>query len=144
MYDTGKILPGLILFLAVATAPIWLGVARGQEATVPEIEKPVGETECVQEADWMRREHMQLLAQWRDDVVRDGNRVHVSHTGREFDKSLTRTCMGCHTSKAAACDRCHDYLAVSPYCWDCHVDPTAGATVVADRGSDGVDRQGVQ
>ena len=28
-----------------------------------------------------------------------------------------------YTSTNDFCDRCHNYLAVSPYCWDCHVDP---------------------
>jgi hypothetical protein len=38
--------------------------------------------------------------------------------------SLTGTCLtGCHTNKAEFCDRCHNYAAVSVYCWDCHVDP---------------------
>ena len=74
----------------------------------------------------MRREHMQLLARWRDDVVRRGQRVYVASDGRHFDKSLTGTCLGCHENKAAACDRCHAYLAVQPYCWECHVDPKGG------------------
>ena len=34
--------------------------------------------------------------------------------------------LGCHENKAAACDSCHDYLQVQPYCWDCHVDPKGG------------------
>jgi hypothetical protein len=37
--------------------------------------------------------------------------------------SLTRTCLDCHSNKAEFCDRCHTYMAVDPYCWDCHVEP---------------------
>ena len=63
---------------------------------------------------------------WRDDVVRSGERVFVASDGRRFEKSLDPTCLGCHENKAAHCDRCHGYLDVSPYCWDCHVDPKGG------------------
>ena len=126
MYNAGKIIPGLLVFLVLATAPIWYNVASGHEAVVPEIEKPAGETQCVAEADFMRREHMQLLNDWRDEVVRTGERVYVTADGRPYEKSLTRTCLGCHQNKANSCDRCHDYLDVKPYCWECHVDPKEG------------------
>ena len=126
MYNAGKIIPGLLLFLAFATAPIWYNVASGHEAVAPEIEKPKNFTECVAESDFMRREHMQLLNDWRNEVVRDGGRVYVTADGRRYEKSLTRTCLGCHQSKARSCDRCHDYLDVSPTCWECHVDPKEG------------------
>jgi hypothetical protein len=74
----------------------------------------------------MRREHMQLLNEWRDEVVRTGGRVYVAADGQRYEKSLTRTCLGCHQSKANSCDRCHDYLDVQPQCWQCHVDPKGG------------------
>jgi hypothetical protein len=37
--------------------------------------------------------------------------------------SLTNTCLDCHPNKDTFCDRCHNYMAVSPYCWDCHIVP---------------------
>ena len=75
----------------------------------------------------MRRTHMQLLI----DVARRGGprRTGASTwppTGRQYDKSLTRTCLRCHADKADFCDRCHEYLEVSPHCWECHVDPKGG------------------
>ena len=78
MYNAGKIIPGLLLFLALATTPIWYNVAMGHEAVAPEIEKPTNSTACVADTQYMRREHMQLLNEWRDDVVRTGERVYVS------------------------------------------------------------------
>jgi hypothetical protein len=126
MYDAGKIIPGLVVFLAVATVPIWYNVASGHEVAAPEIEKPADETQCVADTAYMRREHMQLLSSWRDDVVRSDDRVYTTADGRRYDKSLTRTCLGCHQSKANSCDRCHNYLDVQPYCWECHVDPRGG------------------
>jgi hypothetical protein len=126
MYDTGKILPGLAVFLGFATFPIWYNVGRGQQPQRPEIEKPANQERCVEDVEYMRREHMQLVMSWRDEAVRQNRRIYVTTDGRHFEKSLTRTCLGCHTNKAASCDRCHNYLAVSPYCWDCHVDPKGG------------------
>ena len=62
----------------------------------------------------------------RDEAVRSNERIYVTADGRRYDKSLTRTCLGCHQNKANSCDRCHDYLDVKPYCWECHVDPKGG------------------
>jgi hypothetical protein len=122
MYDAGKIVPGLLAFLGVVGLPFWWALATGAEPKPLEIPKPAGEERCVEETDFMRREHMQLLATWRDDVVRAGQRLHVSADGRRFTKSLSGTCLGCHTDREATCNRCHDHLNVKPYCWDCHVD----------------------
>ena len=126
MHDAGKIVPGLILFLGLVTTPIWYNAAGGRQARLPEIEKPKGATRCVEDTAYMRREHMRVLSQWRDDVVRRGERVFVASDGHHYDKSLTGTCLGCHQSKANSCDRCHDSLDVKPVCWQCHVDTKGG------------------
>jgi len=42
---------------------------------------------------------------------------------REHEKSLTGTCLSCHSSKEAFCNRCHEYVGADPYCWECHIDP---------------------
>jgi cytochrome c oxidase subunit 2 len=39
--------------------------------------------------------------------------------------SLQNTCMHCHSNKQKFCDECHTYVAVKPYCWDCHIAPKA-------------------
>ena len=66
-----------------------------------------------------------MLMDWRDQVVRDDDR-YIELNGQMVEKSLTGTCLGCHENKDASCDRCHDYMGVRPYCWDCHVDPKGG------------------
>ena len=71
----------------------------------------------------MVAEHMNLLNEWRDLAVREGQRDHVAEDGKTYDMSLTRTCLDCHQSKKKFCDQCHDYLGVKPYCWNCHVNP---------------------
>lgn len=125
MNDAGKILGGLVIFLLLVTLPMWYNLATGKGDAGPDpVIAPEAGTACVAETEYMRSYHMDLLNGWRDDVVRRDDRVWVSHDGKEFDKSLSRTCMSCHHNKGEFCDRCHDYTAVKPYCWDCHVEPT--------------------
>jgi len=123
MRDKGTILAGLVVFLALITFPIWYNMVSGEEAEPPEIVLPDDGSTCLMDAELMRTEHMQLVMDWRDEVVRDKQRIYTTGDGRRFDKSLTRTCLDCHANKAEFCDRCHDYLGVKPYCWDCHVEP---------------------
>ncbi|THB62796.1 MAG: cytochrome C, partial [Desulfovibrio sp.] len=100
--------------------------------TAPELALPEGLDSCVESTEFMRREHMQLLDDWRDQVVRDANRVYVSTENfgtedapvyRMYEASLQNTCMDCHTNKAEFCDKCHAAASVEPYCWDCHIEP---------------------
>ncbi len=128
MHDVGKIAGGLVVFLALATSPLWYNALSASPPSVPKLELPPnGSTQCVETAEFMRANHMQLLNQWRDEVVRVGLRDYRSTlTGKTYEMSLTRTCMDCHSNKAEFCDRCHNYLAVDPYCWNCHVAPKEG------------------
>ncbi len=123
MYDSGKILTGLFIFVLFVTFPIWYN--HGDAGAVPKLEKAANNaTQCVRPVDEMRSKHMQLLNQWRDEVLRTGDRSFVVEVGgKKYQKSLMNTCMKCHTSKKKFCDECHDYASVSPYCWDCHVAP---------------------
>ena len=123
MHDTGKVIIGLLIFIVLAAFPIWFAVAGGKTADVPELEKAAKGENCVLPTEEMRAAHMDLLNDWRDDVVRTGERYYKAFDGTTHEMSLTRTCLGCHVNKDAFCDRCHDYLSVKPYCWDCHVDP---------------------
>ena len=66
---------------------------------------------------------MKLLDQWRNDVVREGKRIYISSTGKQYEMSLQNTCAKCHAKKSQFCDRCHNYVEVSPKCWDCHIAP---------------------
>lgn len=121
MYDGGKIIAGLIIFLSIVTFPIWFNLGEAAEPPDPKIVTEA--TECVKSAEYMRASHMALLNEWRDLVVREGNRVYVSPGGKEYSMSLSNGCMECHSNKEDFCDRCHVYLSVSPYCWDCHIEP---------------------
>ncbi|MCP4295713.1 MAG: hypothetical protein GY786_08920 [Proteobacteria bacterium] len=121
MYDKKLVIPGLILFLALVTLPFWASGGDENQTAKPIIK--AGLTQCVESKDFMRANHMQLLDQWRDSVVRDQQRTYVSSTGKHFDKSLTNTCLECHSNKSEFCDSCHESVGVEPYCWSCHLDP---------------------
>lgn len=121
MYDSGKIITGLALFVLLMLFPIWYNA--GGTGHVPVTEKPVGKKQCVADTQFMRTSHMQLLNDWRDQVVRTGKREYQVVAGEKYEKSLQNGCMNCHTSKVKFCDECHTYTAVKPYCWECHVQP---------------------
>ncbi len=124
MYNKEIIGAGLVIFVILFTFPFWYNL--GKAAPAPELQltdKAKTEKSCIQSKAYMKAEHMQLLNVWRDTVVRDAKRAYVSASGKEFDMSLSNTCMDCHSNKAEFCDRCHNYASVSPYCWDCHVYP---------------------
>lgn len=122
MYDAGKIFTGLAAFLVILTIPFWYTAAMGKAGEKPKLEMPKDEKKCVESKEYMRDSHMDLLNQWRDAVVRYGEHVYISSDGTRHKMSLTNTCMKCHTDKAQFCDKCHAYVAMTPFCWDCHVD----------------------
>ncbi len=124
MNDKKWIITGLIIFILIFTFPLWYNHLKA--APAPELkltDKAKAAKECVAPKEYMRVEHMQLLDVWRENVVRGGERIYLSSNGKEFNMSLTNTCLDCHSEKAEFCDKCHNYASVSPYCWDCHIDP---------------------
>jgi hypothetical protein len=125
MYDSGKIIVGILIFIVLFTFPVWYNVAIGNPSAKPEIKLPEGKgkTECVKSANYMRTLHMDLLNEWRDEVVRNDVRYFTASNGKKYEMSLSNTCIDCHSDKAEFCDQCHNYLAVTPYCWDCHIEP---------------------
>ena len=127
MRDMPKILLGLAIFVLLAAFPIYHNLASPDLGDAPELviktANVPGKTECMLPVDEMRTRHMDLLMEWRNDVVRHQDRTYTDGNGRTFEKSLTNTCLDCHSNKDTFCDRCHNYMNVSPYCWDCHVVP---------------------
>ncbi|MEW5722576.1 MAG: hypothetical protein AB1896_05690 [Thermodesulfobacteriota bacterium] len=175
MYDSGKIITGLVIALIVLLFPFWYNFLDGPFAAPKPPEPKVSEelkktTVCILPRAEMRTGHMQLLDEWRNRVVRDAQRFYVElpapagerpemifvkgardfidHSVLEFpgvgplryltagddqrlntgagkmvQMSLQNTCMACHTSKKDFCDQCHNYSAVIPTCWNCHVEP---------------------
>ena len=123
MYNKGMVIAGLIIFVLLVTFPIWFNRLDAGPMPKPEL-PPGGEKECVAPAAVMRDTHMQLLNEWRDDVTRNSNREVIVVAGKEYGKGLQLACMQCHSNKEKFCDSCHEYAAVQPTCWNCHISPT--------------------
>ena len=126
MRDRVWIFVGLAVFVATLTCPAWYAlVHRKASSQPPNLQMPANQKECVAPAGSMRAAHIQMLIQWREDMVRHSDRRFVAFNGKVYEKSLTGTCLGCH-NKQQFCDRCHAYSGVStPNCWNCHSDPQA-------------------
>jgi predicted CXXCH cytochrome family protein len=112
--------------VAIAFAALIAGEALAQEAggraPVPDIPKAQG-GRCVRDPAFMRRYHMTMLLEQRDETVHQGIR------GGDF--SLAR-CVACHAVAGADgqpvgysdpkhfCRSCHAYASVSIDCFECH------------------------
>lgn len=129
MYDGWKIILGLVVFVIIVTLPFTMNIGKAYvkpepKIDTPEIQKlPQTERKCIESKDFMRKEHMKILNEWRDIVVREGKTQYINTEGKIYNMSLQNTCMKCHSNKSKFCDECHNYLAVKPYCWDCHIAP---------------------
>jgi hypothetical protein len=115
-----KIAAVLIVLSVIFLSPFLYSIFTDKNR-VPEPVLPKNVKECVQPKDEMRREHMKLLYEWRDDAVRRGARAPIVIAGVTYKKSLTGACIRCHSDKENFCDRCHGALSVAPACWDCHI-----------------------
>ncbi len=128
MYDGWKIIIGLIIFVGIVTFPFLYDVGKASipppdpKIDTPEIQK-MAVKKCVESKSFMKAEHMVMINDWRDEVVRNGNRLFTSTDGQQYAMSLQNTCMKCHSNKTKFCDECHNYVGVKPYCWDCHIAP---------------------
>ena len=116
--DMKKFFITALLFLGVAGYPLLHSAFAGGELPEPDT-SGAGEF-CVESRDFMRANHMVLLHQWRDEVVRQNQRTYTNSQGVHFEKSLSKTCLGCHKSNENFCESCHSSAGVDTYCFDCH------------------------
>jgi len=101
----------------VLSAPfIYTAVGNGMFAKppAPKLTMPVNAEQCIAPTDWMRSNHQELLMHERRDAVREGIRTVKNSLGN---------CKSCHTKREEFCDRCHQYTAVKPDCFECHYVP---------------------
>ena len=78
------------------------------------LEKPDEKYEaCVRETTHMRFNHMDLLKEIRDSVVREGKRGEIG----------LDNCWQCHTSRERFCNQCHNAVNLNLDCFRCHYDP---------------------
>jgi hypothetical protein len=122
MTDGGRMVGSVVIMLLLGAGPAWVASVRAAGRT--ELPHPLpGEhcsEACIEPAGSMRKRHPELLASWRAAAVRMGERLHRTPDGRQFPISLSGTCLGCHGSAAAFCDRCHMEVGVTLTCWQCH------------------------
>ncbi len=126
MYNGGKIITGLVLFVGLATFPFYYNIGKPVTKPDPKFNthaiEHLEKKECVESKEFMRANHMKLLNEWRNAAVRDGTRVYVSTSGKKYDISFQNTCLDCHSNPEQFCDECHSYVAAKPNCWQCHFD----------------------
>ncbi|MEW6007053.1 MAG: cytochrome C [bacterium] len=96
-------------FILIMLSPILLQGFRKPEE--PELVLPKGK--CVQERDFMRKNHMELLKEAREKAVREGIRGSFTLT----------SCILCHHNRENFCNRCHNFAGVKPLCFNCHYYP---------------------
>jgi hypothetical protein len=129
-----KVILGILVFLGIAIFPILLDLGKAAppppdpKINTPEIQKMV-EKKCIESKSFMKAEHMVMLNDWRDWYVREGRTVYTATDGKQYNISLCNTCMKCHSNKKDFCDQCHNYAAVTPYCWNCHIEPKEGGQI---------------
>lgn len=153
MYKGGRIIAALVIFVAFLAFPFFYNLGKANAGPdIPVVQQTDATTQCVEPAEYMRANHMQLLNQWRNAAVRDGKTEYVNSQGKTFEISL-QSCLECHstgtvpnaggvsnpasntgvsnpavnTSSDQFCVTCHNYASVEPTCWSCHSGPE-GAT----------------
>lgn len=141
MQKKTNIVVGILVFVLVMTAPIWMnfGKGSGNSAVDVSLDTPtinaLDEKQCIYDTEYMRENHMEILHQWKVQVVRDGNRVMVTPDGREFEMSLQNTCLDCHSNYDEFCEKCHNANGIDPNCWTCH---TNSSTEYGDKATEEV------
>jgi predicted CXXCH cytochrome family protein len=104
----------ILLVLLLAASPVWAA-----DSSAPKLDFGKG-GQCVEDTQWMRKNHMHLLKHGRDDALRLGIRD---------EKRSLKTCIECHAStqdnsviarEDSFCVGCHKYEAVKLDCFECH------------------------
>lgn len=125
---------GAVVLTTAALA--WAGAdaqPKAGGAPKPVITKAAKGERCVEDTDYMRRNHMNLLLVHRDRTVLQGIRTK---------QHSLKGCIDCHASEttgsvAAAkddfCVSCHSYAAVKIDCFECHSTKPQGAPAMQAR-----------
>jgi len=126
LFNFKAVFIGVVIFVVLVTSPLWKNLGQVIPGPDPQLNTaaimklPEKDRTCVESKEYMRANHMLLLGEWRDEVVRDANRDYVNSKGKKYLASLSNNCMECHSNKSQFCDQCHNYVAVVPNCWGCH------------------------
>ena len=103
-----------LFILLFATSSAW-----AVDSFMPKLDIGKG-GQCVEEPQWMRKNHMKVLLHERDETV---------HKGIRNGKHSLKNCIECHASLRdnsvlgradSFCEGCHRYEAVKIDCFECH------------------------
>jgi hypothetical protein len=110
-----QVLSILMLALLAHTAAV-------ADVPIPKVPKGKGD-HCVEDTEFMRKNHMELLLHQRDETM---------HRGIRTKKYSLENCLDCHAVKGDDnqpvgaddprhfCNSCHGYVAVKIDCFGCH------------------------
>ena len=80
MYNGGKIITGLVIFVLLISAPFLLNVGQANELPEISLDTPainqLSEKQCVESVEFMRSQHPQLLDDWRSGGTRRADRLY--------------------------------------------------------------------
>jgi hypothetical protein len=126
----------LVAIVVAAAAAVTGFAANEVSSRVPKPQLIIErDGKCVEETQFMRRSHMNLLRHQRDETV---------HKGVRETRHSLQGCVDCHASRKtgsvvgsadAFCEGCHSYVGVKPDCFDCH-SPKARPAASADSAND--------
>ncbi len=113
---------GLLLLLTASPA-VLAQASTSQKASsrVPQpLIEPARGGQCLEDPDFMRRNHPELLKHQRDETLRGGVRT---------EKHSLKACIACHASPTTGsvaskntdfCISCHTFTGVKMDCFGCH------------------------
>ncbi len=108
------------ILILIVVVPIGFSIASHVSAQMAQDVRPFLEMpdpkhgkDCVEDTEYMRYHHWELLRAIREDIVRYGKR-----NGTNLNK-----CQECHTSRDRFCNQCHNAVSLTPDCFGCHYYP---------------------
>jgi cytochrome c len=120
---------GCVLCGAMSGALPAMAAEGAVDKVASRVPKPVvaisASGQCVEDTQFMLRNHMELLKHHRDQTV---------HQGVRTTQHSLANCVACHASretgrvtgsKDAFCESCHRFAAVTLDCFECHADRPA-------------------
>ena len=138
LYDRGKIIAGIVIFLILITFPFWYG--KGKAVAPPELEldTPAIEQLAGKALRGGCRLHAGQPHEASDRLARrassgKASALYTATDGRVFEMSLTGTCLKCHSNKDQFCDRCHDYVGVEALLLELPYRPRGGPPMTPTR-----------
>ena len=103
----------------LAVAAVLAAETSGAKPALGPTVKTYKGDKCVEDTDYMRRNHMKAILHQRDETM---------HRGIRTQKHSLKNCVDCHADpktnsvlgKDGFCESCHVYTSVSIDCFTCH------------------------